>query len=157
MSIPATGTLKPVPTKPSKPKSSRLAKPDGTVSSTSKYKKLAATCVMATPFIMLLFSLISSGLVYFYGATTYRSIHNLFGLTVGGSLITSLFFLFYALHHNFCVYSKVSIGTLILLNVLNILHLIFDLGGNFFIFDAVLAGLGLIFSFIFLIKDAIRK
>ncbi len=103
--------------------------------------------IMLVPFIMLLVSAVSC---YFPDSNKLFIItSNLFGF----SIITNLYFLFYAYKHRFCTYSKISIYTLILLNILNITHIVFDLGTLYHLYDQIIAFTGIVLAGIFAIKE----
>lgn len=103
--------------------------------------------IMLTPFILLLISSISCFLPN--SLTLFTGLSNVFGF----SIITNLYFLFYAHKHKFCMYSKISIYTLILLNILNITNLIFDLGTLYNLYDQIIAFAGIVLASIFAIKE----
>lgn len=89
------------------------------------------------PFLMLLITLITS---FMRLMEVYSVIYFYLSQIIGYSILTNIYMLWNAVKNKYCSYSVISIISLLLLNVTNLIAIIFGFENNYFyvIFDAVL-------------------
>lgn len=111
----------------------------------SKHTKRFITLV---PFLMLLITLITTFIRLISG---YSEIYLYLSQIMGYSILTNLYMLWNAIRNKYCDYSIVSISSLLLLNVSNIIAMAFGFENNEFyiLFDAILI--------VYLFKMALMK
>lgn len=93
--------------------------------------------IMLIPFVMLGVTTFTTLIKWF---DTYSIIYNYFSQIIGYSILTNLFFLKFANYHRFCIYSKISINSLLILNFLSIFSMAFGVSNDFYymVFDSII-------------------
>lgn len=121
---------------------------DNTFNRTFLNKKI----IMLIPFIMLGVTMITTLIKWF---ESYSVIYNYLSQIIGYSILTNLFFLKFANYHRFCLYSKVSIWSLLILNLLAVLSMALGISDDVFymIFDSILVVCMMLISTIKFLKE----
>ena len=93
--------------------------------------------IMLIPFVMLGVTTLTTLIKWI---DSYSVIYNYLSQIIGYSILTNLFFLKFANYHRFCLYSKVSINCLLILNLLSVLSMALGISDDVFymMFDSVL-------------------
>lgn len=107
--------------------------------------------IKIVPFILLTFSLITCYITNMYAPFLIMS--NLFGFSV----FTNLYMLYFSYKYDYCVYNKIALFTLIALNILNIVHLIFDITSMYHLYDQIISACGMLLIFAAYIKNKLKK
>jgi uncharacterized membrane protein YbjE (DUF340 family) len=104
---------------------------------------------MITPFIMLM---VDGASLFLYECDFWQRVSLWYLNQISGhTLLTSFFMWYYATLHKFCLYSKISIIGLGLLNVYNIAHDVFLLS-DYIVYSRIIVLTSLILAIVFLIK-----
>lgn len=110
--------------------------------------------IKAIPFILLIIDGVS---LFLYKYPFWDTVNQYFLHQISGHALLTLFFMwYYAVIHKFCMYAKVSIIGLALLNIYNMCYKIFDLD-NYIIYSRIIIITSLILATIYFIRNYDRK
>jgi hypothetical protein len=105
---------------------------------------------MVTPFIMLLVDGVS---LFLYKFDFWQKISLWYLNQISGHTILTVFFMwYYATLHKFCLYSKISIIGLGLLNIYNIAYDVLSLN-DYIVYSKIIVLTSLILAIVFLIRN----
>lgn len=99
--------------------------------------KLFKKIIVLAPFIMLFITMVTTFTRLFSG---YSDVYNYLSQIIGYSILTNIYMVSNAIRNRYCDYSLISIFSLLLLNVSNVLAMSLNLLNNDFyvFFDAIL-------------------
>ena len=110
--------------------------------------------IMITPYVMLVIDGVS--LMIYHKEWWGNALIWYLSQIAGHSILVCVGMLYFAVLNRFCLYSKISIVALLLLNTYNIIYDLFSLT-NYFVYALILILTGIILSTIFFIKSCLKK